>query len=52
MSHKYYHTVKTKHAVFSWELKICILQISMHVWIKFTKKQRNSKFSWELEQKC
>ena len=31
--------------------KICILLLSMYAWIKLTKKQRNSKFSWELEQK-
>ena len=51
-------TIKTKHAVFSWELKISqknnlyFIAFYMYVWIKLTGKQRNSKFSWELEQKC
>ena len=31
--------------------KICILLLSMYAWIKLTKKQGNSKFSWEVEQK-
>ena len=57
MSHKYYHKNKaccilTGIKIFA--KKICILLLSMYAWIKLTKKQRNSKFSWELEQnkKC
>ena len=50
-------TIKTKHAVFSWELKISQKKLyftafCMYVRIRLTRKERNSKFSWELEQKC
>ena len=43
-------TIKTKHAVFSWELEISqknlyFIAFYMYAWIKLTRKQRNSKFS-------
>ena len=54
MSHKYYHKNKACCILMGIKIfakKICILLLSMYAWIKLTKKQRNSKFSWELEQK-
>ena len=55
MSHKYYHKNKAcciLTGIKKFRQKICILLLSMCVWIKLTKNQRNSKFSWELDQKC
>ena len=55
MSHKYYHKNKTCCILMGIKIfakKIGILLLSVYAWIKFTKKQRNSKFSWKLEQKC
>ena len=53
MSHKYYHKNTACCILMGIKIfakKICILLLSMCAWIKLTKKQRNSKFSWELEQ--
>ena len=54
MSHKYYHKNKACCNLMGIKIfakKICILLLPMYAWIKSTKKQRNSKFPWELEQK-
>ena len=54
MSHKYYHKNKACCILMGIKLfakKICTLLLSMYALIKLTKKQRNSKFSSELEQK-
>ena len=54
MSHKYYHKNKACCILMGIEIfakKNGILLLSMYAWIKLTKKQRNSKFSWELKQK-
>ena len=53
MSHKYYHKNKAcciLMGIKNFAKNICILLLSLYVWIKLTKKQRNTKFSWELEQ--
>ena len=55
MSHKYYHKNKAcciPMGIQNFAKRIWLLLLSMYVWIKLTKKQRNSKFWWELEQKC
>ena len=53
MSHKYYHKNKAcciLMGIKNFAKKFCSFRLFMYVWIKLTKKQ--SKFSWELEQKC
>ena len=52
--HKCYHKNKAcciLMGIKNFANKFDILLLSMYAWIKLTEKQRNSKFSWELEQR-